>query len=364
MQSTSPKYLSVLLLTLFSASACSSTTDDETDGGAGGMPAGDGDTGGTVGESGGAVGDGDGDAAPFTIVASEANNFSFESTLSLNVQKIAPSQLFDIDWSAITQNFLGHAVDPLADIDRISMVLWTATPEEVAEMINANDANITSSVVGSVRLDSNNTITSAPLSEFTSFGQPLTEEDFLKLLDPATYDPAIYSYTVMIGGPATDVGEGVEMIQALQLDPAVTEAAPAVVSDTSTELEWAADLSTLTPVQAPLGQSEITIDWSEMSTTSYGSPFNPSDIGEVLVGRYSLTVEELEAQFLDIETIADELYRGPVAISGSQTLSTLTDENGTLFPGFTTEGMWVVGLLCPRCTNPTPWYVTIVEPTP
>jgi hypothetical protein len=207
-------------------------------------------------------------------------------------------------------------------------------------------------------------MTSAPLAEFTSFGQALTEEDFLKLLDPVNYDPSLHSYTVMVGGPKTDVGEGVQMIQALQLDPAITVAADAVVSDTSTELDWHADLGSLTRTPAPLAQSAVTIDWSAMTTTGYGSPFNPSKIGEVLVGRYSLTVEELEAQFLDIETIADELYRGPVAISGSQDLSTLVDENGTAFSGFSGEGTWVVGLLCPKCTNPTPWYITLIEPCP
>src|SRR5690606_15811547 len=147
-----------------------------------------------------------------------------------------------------------------------------------------------------------------------------------------------HSYTVMIGGPSADVGEGVEMIHAMQLDPTVTAVTSAMVSNTSTELEWAADLSSLIRTPAPLAQSSITIDWNAMSTTSYGSLFNPSSIGEVLVGRYSLSVEELEAQFLNIETIADELYRGPVAVSGSQDLSTLTDENGNAFPGFSAEG--------------------------
>lgn len=380
MTMNSPQFLTLSLFALsLGVTACSTGTEDTADSNTGGTT-GDG-AGGTIGDAaGGMSGDGDGDAAggmtgeessacgsgdsPFIIVASDTNNFSFESTLTLNVQKIAPSQMFNIDWGAITQNFLGHPVDPLADIDRVTLALWSATPEEVAAKINANDDNISASVVGSVRLDTLNTVTSAPLSEFTSFGQALTEADFLALLDPASYPPEDYSYTVMIGGPKTDVGEGVEMIQALQLDPGVTEAADAVVSDSSTELDWDADLSSLTRTPAPLGQGAVTIDWNTMTTTGYGSPFIPSNIGEVLVGRYSLTVEELEAQFLDIETIADELYRGPVAISGSQDLSTLVDENGTAFSGFSAEGTWVVGLLCPKCTNPTPWYITLIEPCP
>ena len=184
--------------------------------------------------------------------------------------------------------------------------------------------------------------------------------------DPATYDvndPATHCYTLM-AQTGTNLGQDVQMIQAFQVDPAETTAV-VTMSDESTHLEWQTDLEALTPTVVPAGTPDVVIDWSAMTTHGYGGTFVPNQITEVLIGRLSKSVAEIEADFLNLEFIADDIWRANVTSGTSFKLGDLThEENGSAFPGVTADETWVLGLLCTTCTNPTPWYITTVETCP
>src|SRR5579862_6291863 len=58
-----------------------------------------------------------------TIVANDANDYAFSSVLTLPAVKVKSMSDLTIDWSGVTQDFLGHPVDPVADLNTIFLLL-------------------------------------------------------------------------------------------------------------------------------------------------------------------------------------------------------------------------------------------------
>ena len=329
-------------------------------------------TGGTVtsGTGGAATGPsacGSGDM-PFMVLAEEANNMTFSSTIMLTEQKVPPSNTdLTFDWSALTQDFLGHDLDFQGGLKAIALVVWKIPSEEVAMHINANDP-MEEYVLASIQFAVDGTVTSAPLSAFTSFDAEVTEEERLDYLNPEHN----YSYTLMAQAHPTKIGQDVQMIQAFGLDEAA-ESTTVSVTNESTQLEWEANLDLLAPTPVPADQGNITVDWySTIALTSYGAPFVNNQITEVLVGRFP-PEHDLNTEFLDIELDATQLWRGKVAAgsklnlsANSQGMPTLTDAEGAQFTGVPADStdQWLLGLICTTCVNPTPWYITRLETCP
>lgn len=352
----SPKKLGLLLCSLVLAVGCGDPGAGEGSGS--GSGSGSGAAPGTSGEA-SQCGGGD---SPFLVKANESNNYTFSSSIELAVQKVAPRTLLEFDWSSLTKNFQGHPVAPASDIQSMVLIVWNLPPAEVAQKINDDAPDISSYVQATVQFVTDG-VTSAHLSEFTAFGSEVTEETFLEYLDPDVNDPATHCYTLM-AQTGTNLGQDVQMIQAFQVDPAETTAV-VTMSDESTHLEWQTDLEALTPTVVPAGTPDVVIDWSAMTTHGYGGTFVPNQITEVLIGRLSKSVAEIEADFLNLEFIADDIWRANVTSGTSFKLGDLThEENGSAFPGVTADETWVLGLLCTTCTNPTPWYITTVETCP
>jgi hypothetical protein len=188
-------------------------------------------------------------------------------------------------------------------------------------------------------------------------GGELPREELMARLDPTIFDPATTSYTVT-PAKGTVLTEGAQMVAAIQLDPASTNQT-VVVDSTSTTLSYAADLQTLTQLALPAGRSDITMDWSMMMTNAMGRTFKKRSINEVLIAQYlTLTPADLEARFLDLELIADKMYRGEVAAGDKLSLTGLTDTAGAPFTGIDANGTWIIALICGSCANPAPWFLS------
>jgi hypothetical protein len=130
----------------------------------------------------------------------------------------------------------------------------------------------------------------------------------------------------------------------------------------STSLTFSADLRSLTPTELPTGTTEITFDWSQMTVNALGNEFIPTNITEIVVAKYEAAPEELETQFLELELIHQGMWRAPVTAGASARLDALVDDEGAPFPGFDGEGTWVIALFCGSCSNPAPWYLSVVKP--
>jgi len=292
----------------------------------------------------------------------DEHNYGFQSTLDVRVTDVAASSDLLFDWSEVTGNLVEQEIDPLADIDMVELMLWNLGEQELFDKLN-NDQLLMSDMEAIAMVYTENEITSEHLLNFTSFGNPLSEEEIMGFFDTDLYDPADHSYTIMCAEGEV-VGEGTIMLASFRLDQDETNTEISIKSD-STLLEYSADLGSLDRIRVPAQTAGMIIDWSEIEKTAMGNDFVKNDITEAMIAHYgSMTIDDLEEDFLNLEYIADELYMGEVLAGSSIDLSSLESESGDAFTGITPDGIWIVALFCTSCANPAPWFLTILEVCP
>lgn len=294
------------------------------------------------------------------LLAHESNNYSFTSSLEIVTTPVTPLSNLSIDWSGVTEDFLGNPIDPTVDIESVYVIVWRLTVEQMKEKLNADTLGTPDSA-GAIAYYNDTGATASTIYEFeVPGGGELPMDELLDRLDPAQFPPAMHSYTVMPSEGGTP-GEGAKMVHAFVLDDTSTNT-EIIVNNDSTELTYSAVLTTLTPTYVPAGAANILVDWSDMLLNAMGREFVGTSIFEVLVAKYTETPQELEQNFLQIENIAEEMYRGEVVAGRELGLTALAKEDGTPFAGISADGTWIMALICGVCANPAPWYITLLKP--
>jgi len=344
-------------------------TPTSTSGGTPTSTSGGTDTSGGASTTGGATGCISGTAADggLSLLVSTANNYSFDSTVTLNVQKVAPNTPFNFDWSGLTTDITKQpmTVGGGGEVATVLISLMGLTIEDFQTKLNANEA-LNNYSKGAMAFYPTSE-TSANLYEFSAPGNvdPLPAEMIDPYLDPTVYPPESHMYAVLVQD-STEPAHGVRMVQALQIDPN-SLVSDVTISNNSSDLIYSTDLTTVVPVQVPVSTPNITVDWKAMQdveNNGLGNLWTQRSVDEVMVGRYALSPADLTEQFLGLENIAEELYRGPVEAGASLNLSTLVEETtSAAFPGISADGStWILALNCSKCTNPAPWFLTILTP--
>jgi len=315
------------------------------------------------GGGGGSGGSGGGGAAGNScngnnLVANEANDYSFTSTLTFPPIKVAPKSDLTLDWSAVNKDFLGHSLDTKKDLTTILVMMWKLTLDDLQTKLNADALKQKDLVTLPLQYSTDGSGTSAKMLTFTNSGAP-TEATILSYLDPSEYSPASYTYTLM-AATGSELGKGTRMIQSFQVDPNSTNTKVALTTD-STKLTYSANLHSLTPTGVPAGQKSLTLEYGNLSKNALGNEWVASSITKVLIGHYEETPTELESKFLDLELIATKLYLGNITDGTKAILSNLKTESGESFPGIDDTGTWLVALQCGDCKNPAPWYLSILK---
>jgi hypothetical protein len=305
------------------------------------------------------------------ITAAEANSYSFSSTLSFPAISVAPGRELSFDWSELSSDFLGHALDPLADVDTVSLMLWRLTEETLQANLN-DDLLVQRDLAVIATAPTEKARTSLGLFELGTPGRtpedpPFEPDELLPFVDAEAYDPAQNTYTLMVS-TGTLLGTGTRMIQSFKLDPS-TDNVEVRMTDASTRLDYSVDLRSLQPTPVPLGDPALAIDWSTMTTNALGNPFEPNRIGLVAVARYSRPPAELESNFLDLirydrSVVADQVWLLDVPSGERAALSNALDANGAAFAGIDASSTWMLALFCTRCQNPAPWYLTFLTACP
>ena len=101
------------------------------------------------------------------------------------------------------------------------------------------------------------------------------------------------------------------MIQAFKVDPASANTT-ITLTNTSTTLNYTANLHSAAPTGVTVGTAGITLDWGMMTTNALGGQFVTTNITDALVGHYTQSVGQLENDFLNLETLPTALYRGGI----------------------------------------------------
>ena len=293
------------------------------------------------------------------VVASERNDYSFFSKMTLSPVKVAPMSNLTFDWSALNEDFLGHPVNTATDLDTAIMMIWALPRGEFEADLNA-DALYTADLVVSPPLNLPLAgETSGQLHNFQINGTGLSPAMFNDYFDVTLYPPATSTFIIAVQ-TGLDLGRGIRMLQAFDLDASSTNTNVTLTND-STKLTYVANLHNLTMTGVPGGTPALTLDWSQMKTNAMGAEFKEGYITSAVVGHYTQTPAELEASFLDLDRIATATYRADVLAGSVLDFTTLRDENGAAFPGIDDNGTWLVGLICGNCRNPAPWYMTILK---
>lgn len=301
-----------------------------------------------------------------SLLVDPANNYAFDSTVTFDVQLVAPNSPLSFDWSGLSIDLMKQPIDPAGDVAAVLVSLMGLTVQEFQDKLNANEM-LSNESEGALAFYPT-TQTRAHIYEFSSPGDvaPRPPEQIDPYLDPGTFPPETHTFAVLIQDD-TEPARGVRMVQAFRLDPNSVNAEVTLTNDSS-DLVYQTDLTQVVPVQVPVGTANITADWrgmTDVANNALGDPWLRGSIEEVMIARYDLTPAQLTEQFLGLENIAAELYRAPVPLGSTLHLSTLVEEtSGAPFTGISSTGTWILALNCLECTNPAPWFLTILRPCP
>lgn len=302
-----------------------------------------------------------------TMVAAEANDYGFMSSIMLHPVKVKPMSDLTFDWGGVTKDFLGHSVNATVDLSTI-FVLLVNLPAATFETQLDNDTFATSSVQITPPPQFMPTgQTSGSLYEnFTAGGEMITADLAAPYFDPTTWTTANSTFAV-VAETGPNLGTNIRMLQSFELDPSSSNTT-VTLTNTSTTLTYHADLHSLHPTGVPAGTANLTLDWSQIQTNALGNSFGNSpgspttSITSAIVGHYTQSLSQLEGQFLDLQTIAQDLYTTDIMYGNTLDFTMLKDSSGNSFSGITSDGTWLVALQCGTCQNPAPWYLTVLKP--
>lgn len=289
----------------------------------------------------------DGPVETTTVVLEDAHNYSFDGGLDIQGVEVQAEADLTIDWSTLDTDLQLHTMDPAGDVDMLTLLAFRYLTE--AEVMDAlsNNALLQSDIGLFVTNETGAVLTDTTLSEFTLLGNDIDVE--------AEFTSTVAESWLVIAQSGTTPGVGSRMLKFLRPSDASDVTAVDIVN-TDTTLEFTVDLSSLSQVSLPAGDTDITLDWNDLTTDSLGNEFVAGGIDEVLVARYDLDAAGLEAEFLDIELLGSPLYQASLNAATTFELSELDG-----FEGFDHEGTWVVALRCGTCTHPAPPFLTLVD---
>ena len=281
----------------------------------------------------------------------DANNYAFSGTLTVGNDPVAAAEDATVDWSALTEDLQGHALDPAADIDQLGLVAYRyLSPEEVTEAIESDSLQM-SDVSVYLQFLNEAEATSCLLSEFTLFGNPV---DVLSYMEEGS------ATWMLLLGEGTTPGQGVRAMKFFEPLDGIDDH-EITATDGDAVLDVDADLSSLEPVRIAADDPGVRFDWSGITVDGRGQDIELNDIDSVLLARYDdLGVADLEAGFLDLETLADAMWTAEV--EGETALDTEQLAGDLPFEGFTPEATWLLALRCGTCMNPAPLFLTVVDP--
>jgi len=299
---------------------------------------------------------------------------------------VKPKSELTFDWSGLTTDFLGRPTNPSTDINSVLLVVFNLTLQGLADTLNADDGSINSKTAGALQLITKPGATSGSIYDF---GVPGTPENTYRTdasvktsvdeyLDPAVNDPSSHVIAILPSN-GTELGRNLRTIQALTLDPTSSVTAVSMAgsmrltgdsgghsggtSGPSASVTYDVDLQHLTPVRVPTGKAALTVDWSQLTDNGLGNPWLARSISRAFVGHYNQSLAELQKQFLDLETIATDIYAMDVDADAPISLAGLKDAGGQAFPGVDATGVWILALSCSvYCSSPAPWYLTVLKP--
>lgn len=291
---------------------------------------------------------------PHEILFSDENNYAMAASIDIPSVDVAELGNVVMEWSGVSRDIQCHDVDPAADIDSVSLMVFPNLSHEDIEAGLAAGTLEQTELGGYVSGDPGDA-TSYNLMDLTFFGTDV---------DIETLFAADSGSWMMLISTGETVGVGARDM--LFLTPLASETnTNASFADGCGLLSIDPDLDTLTPVPIA-AESPWTVDWSGLTQDGQDHEMEFGDIDLAMLAWYpGYTTQALEEDFFDLELNAALTYT--VELTGYKTLdlATLVDAEAAPFPGFSVgegDGLWLFALRCTLCPNPAPLFLTVFEP--
>lgn len=282
------------------------------------------------------------------IALSDDQNYLFESTLSALSEPVPSGGDSVVDWSGLTSDLLGVEMDPVNDVNQLSIIRFPRlSQEEVLDGIN-NDTLKQSDLSGYVEHEPQNQDLSAYFSEFEIQGTNVVPEEDI-LIDMGTF--VIIANT---GNTQT------RMLQFFEPQSSAPETSVRLLPDSS-NIDYTIDIQAGDDI-IPDAAERYLLSWDQLTINGAGNELALNQIDTLMVGAFSRSIDDIERDFLGIEQLADLIYVENVSGVLSYDLSKMSDANGGQFGGFLEDYLWIIALRCSLCVNPAPPFLGVVKP--
>lgn len=282
------------------------------------------------------------------IVLSDSQNYLFESMLSADSEPVPAGEDTLVEWYGLDRDLLGVEIDPVADINQLSIIRFPRLSQaEVLDGIN-NDSLKQSDLSGYVEYEPVNGELSAYFSDFSIQGTYVEPSEEIQT------DMGTFVIIANTGNTLT------RMLQFFEPQVGAAETTVSLNAESAT-IDYNIDIQAGEAV-VPEKAERYLLSWDTLTTNGAGNELALNQIDTLMIGGFSKEVSQIEDDFLGIEQLADQLYIANVSGVLSYDLSTLTEASGAPFEGFSEDYLWLVALRCSLCVNPAPPFLALVQP--
>lgn len=293
-------------------------------------------------------GNGGGKGADFELV--NENNYNYVADIQPQEVPLTLAEDFTIDWSQLTTDLLGHEMDT-SEVNWVYFI-WFKNLDHATFVDQLNEDEISQVDV-----------------EYGAYG-PVTGTSVLaSTLEVPVDNPFLpekyfnsMGGTYMVRAVTGDANGNGPTRQIVLVNPTEDAGYHQVdLTPTSSSLDFSVDLGSLTQITVP-ADSAGTVSWPTLDMDGRGNPIDWNDTSEMWLAQYSgLTVDDLEAQFLDVELIYDNVWTANIYGADDYALGELIDETGAQFTGFAAGSTYLLAMRCPLCVSPAPPFLTVIN---
>ncbi|MBM75249.1 MAG: hypothetical protein CMK59_07595 [Proteobacteria bacterium] len=279
-----------------------------------------------------------------TLVVEDRHNFEFSSSVYAAQINIIAQEDALVDWSGLQVDMLGNTIDGV--VEKISVLLFPRLGTEEVLFGLSNETLRQSDLSGYVEYWPEEEEFSAPLTDFSMQGTYVNPEEHL-LADNGSYlltfssSPNV-THSMAFFHPAVDVSNNFIEIKS-----------------ESASVDYEIDLVNVEPIVVPDAQRWL-MDWGELTQSGTDRPLNLNQLDRIQILGTQSSLEEVELEFLRMESLAEQLYEANILGRQSIPLLELKDPLGASIEDFDPSLQWIVALRCSTCVNPAPLFVGVL----
>jgi hypothetical protein len=287
---------------------------------------------------------GPGETSPFK----PANNFNYTSKLTASIQTLKEYEDVLIQWTGLTRDVHGRAIDPVKDIDKVLLLLFpNFKPQEALDRL-ADDRIIQADL--GLYMECVPVKASCRLSKFGLLGSYPGIHNY--------FNEGRGSWLLVLNRSATKGSLAFSFIDPSSKSTATT----ATITEKTSALTMNVDFRSLTQLRAR-ADGNTKVEWSTLAKDGLGNPLPLYKLDKITITHYaSHTLDYLENHFISIEDLADNQWEADLKGASSVSLLALKKKgSGDAFTGFSKPGLYMLGLQCGSCTNPAPKALTVLK---